>query len=83
MSIPALFVFGILMDRTNRADQVSQELGQLSGGPQTFLGPVLSVPYRTPVVSKANIPGQPSTVTCRTFRRRRRPTAGPRPTTRS
>ena len=43
MSIPSLFVFGILRDRTNRADQVSQELGQLSGGPQTFLGPVLAV----------------------------------------
>lgn len=48
MSIPALFVFGILRDRTSRADQVTQELGQLSGGPQTFLGPVLAVPYRVP-----------------------------------
>lgn len=48
MSIPALFVFGILNDRTNRANEVTQELGQLSGGPQTFLGPVLAVPYRVP-----------------------------------
>ena len=46
MSIPALFVFAILNDRTNRAEEVTQELGQLSGGPQTFLGPVLAVPCR-------------------------------------
>jgi inner membrane protein len=51
MSIPALFVFGILADRTGRAEQVTQELGQLSGGPQTFLGPVLAVPYTTPAGS--------------------------------
>lgn len=48
MSIPALFVFGILNDRTHRADQVTRELGSLSGGPQTFLGPVLAVPYQLP-----------------------------------
>ena len=46
MSIPALFVFALLSDRTNRAEQVTQEVGGLSGGPQTFLGPVLAVPYR-------------------------------------
>jgi len=48
MSIPAFFVFAILGDRTQRADEVTQELGQLSGGPQTFLGPVLAVPYTAP-----------------------------------
>jgi inner membrane protein len=48
MSIPALFVFGILHDRTNRANEVTREVGELSGGPQTFLGPVLTVPYRIP-----------------------------------
>jgi inner membrane protein len=48
MSIPALFVFAILADRTNRAEEVTQELGELSGGPQTFLGPVLAVPYTAP-----------------------------------
>ena len=51
MSIPALFVFAILADRTNRAEQVAQELGGLSGGPQTFLGPVLAVPYRIPAAA--------------------------------
>lgn len=45
MSIPALFVFALLMDRTNRAEEVTRELGGLVGGPQTFLGPVLGVPY--------------------------------------
>jgi inner membrane protein len=48
MSIPALFVFALLSDRTNRAEAVSQELGDLVGGPQTFLGPVVAVPYFVP-----------------------------------
>lgn len=48
MSIPALFVFALLSDRTHRAEQVTREVGDLSGGPQTFLGPVLAVPYRIP-----------------------------------
>lgn len=59
MSIPALFVFGILRDRTNRADEVTRELGQLSGGPQTFLGPVLAVPYRVPAGGTTLIPPSP------------------------
>jgi inner membrane protein len=48
MSIPALFVFALLHDRTNRAEEVAGEVSQLSGGRQTFLGPVLAVPYRVP-----------------------------------
>lgn len=59
MSIPSLFVFGILRDRTNRADHVTQELGQLSGGPQTFLGPVLAVPYRVPASAVNQAPPPP------------------------
>lgn len=59
MSIPALFVFAILADRTNRAEQVTQELGQLSGGPQTFLGPVLAVPYRVPPGGTTLVPPAP------------------------
>ena len=59
MSIPALFVFAILNDRTNRAEEVTQELGQLSGGPQTFLGPVLAVPYRVPPGGTTLIPPAP------------------------
>ncbi|HEY9217736.1 MAG TPA: inner membrane CreD family protein, partial [Phenylobacterium sp.] len=45
MSIPALFVFALLSDRTNRADEVSREIGQTVGGQQAFLGPVLAIPY--------------------------------------
>lgn len=48
MSIPALFVFMLLGDRTNRAQEVSREVGALVGGEQTFLGPVLAVPYEMP-----------------------------------
>ncbi|MET0293470.1 MAG: cell envelope integrity protein CreD [Phenylobacterium sp.] len=45
MSIPALFVFALLSDRTHRAEEVAREVGGLVGGQQTFLGPVLAVPY--------------------------------------
>lgn len=48
MSIPALFVFGLLLDRSNRAESVASEIGDLMGGPQTFLGPVIAVPYTKP-----------------------------------
>ena len=57
MSIPALMVFGLLMDRTNRAEQVAAEVGGLMGGPQTFLGPVIAVPY---TVTRNNEAGQPT-----------------------
>jgi inner membrane protein len=48
MSVPALFVFMLLNDRTHRAEEVTREVGGLMGGPQTFLGPVLAIPYTTP-----------------------------------
>ena len=62
MSIPALFVFAILADRTNRAEEVTQELGQLSGGPQTFLGPVLAVPYRVPPGAASQLTSRKSSI---------------------
>lgn len=55
MSIPALMVFGLLMDRTNRAESVAAEVGGMMGGPQTFLGPVIAVPY---TVTRSNETGQ-------------------------
>ena len=55
MAIPALFVFALLMDRTHRADQVTHDVSQLMGGPQTFLGPVIAVPYDAPPLAA----GQP------------------------
>lgn len=53
MSIAALFVFALLMDRSSRAQQVADEVGGLMGGPQTFLGPVIAVPYTRSVVEAA------------------------------
>lgn len=55
MSIPALFVFALLADRTHRAETVAQEVGGLMGGPQTFLGPVIAVPY----ARAAPVPSEP------------------------
>ncbi len=51
MSIPALFVFALLMDRTHRASEVEHEIGGVVGGRQTFLGPVVAVPYRIPAAT--------------------------------
>jgi inner membrane protein len=52
MSIPALFVFALLSDRTHRAEEVTREISGLVGGPQTFMGPVLAVPYTLPSPAK-------------------------------
>lgn len=48
MSIPALFVFAVLMDRTSRAENVTTELSTMVGGPQSFAGPMLAIPYLQP-----------------------------------
>jgi inner membrane protein len=48
MTVPALFVFALLGDRTHRSEEVTNEIGGLVGGPQTFLGPVLAVPFAIP-----------------------------------
>lgn len=48
MTIPALFVWSLIDDRSHRADEVVNEVGGLVGGPQTFLGPVLAIPYEVP-----------------------------------
>ncbi|MFZ0315197.1 MAG: inner membrane CreD family protein, partial [Candidatus Korobacteraceae bacterium] len=48
MTIPALFVWSLIDDRSRRADQVVKEVGGLVGGPQTFLGPILAIPYVVP-----------------------------------
>jgi inner membrane protein len=61
MSIAALFVFALLMDRSNRAETVAEEVGGLMGGPQTFLGPVLAVPYSRATVTTEAVPvGMPA-----------------------
>lgn len=56
MSLTALFVFLLLYDRTHRAEEVTREIGQLVGGEQTFLGPVLAVPYEIPAAKKGDAP---------------------------
>ncbi len=52
MAIPAIFVVSLVEDRTNRAKDVTQEISNRSGGPQTFLGPVLTIPYTVPPLYK-------------------------------
>ena len=54
MGIPALFVTSIVEDRTNRAKDVVQEISSHVGGQQTFLGPVLTIPYTVPPKSKGD-----------------------------
>lgn len=55
MAIPAIFVSNLINDRTERADQVTNEISAHVGGQQTFLGPTLAIPYtisaRTPADS--------------------------------
>lgn len=48
MTIPALFVYGLIEDRTQRAKDVTNEISGLVGGQQTFLGPTLVIPYDVP-----------------------------------
>ncbi len=48
MTIPAVFVWGLIEDRSRRADEVVNEVSAMLGGPQTFLGPVLAIPYTLP-----------------------------------
>jgi inner membrane protein len=44
MTIPALYVQGLLEERTRRAAHVLQEISAHVGGQQTFLGPTLAIP---------------------------------------
>jgi inner membrane protein len=48
MMIPALFVYSMVDERTQRAREVTNEVSELVGGQQTFLGPTLVIPYRVP-----------------------------------
>jgi inner membrane protein len=48
MTIPALFVWALVEDRTKRAADVIKEVSVHVGGPQTFLGPVLAIPCNIP-----------------------------------
>jgi inner membrane protein len=48
VTIPALFVSGLVDDRTQRAGEVVSEISGHVGGQQTFLGPTIAVPYAIP-----------------------------------
>src|SRR4051812_21851952 len=50
MTIPAFFVWALIDDRSHRADEVVNEVSALVGGPQTFVGPILAVPYTVPPI---------------------------------
>ena len=52
MAIPAIFLSSIVEDRTTRAKDAIQEISNRMGGQQTFLGPVLSIPYSVRPASK-------------------------------
>lgn len=53
MMIPALLVDSLITDRQNCQADVVKEISQHVGGQQTFLGPVLLVPYDIPAASPA------------------------------
>jgi inner membrane protein len=48
MVIPSFFVLDLVNDRTRSAADVTKEISSHVGGPQTFLGPTLAVPYTIP-----------------------------------
>lgn len=54
MMIPALFVAGLVEDRSRRAADVMKEISDHVGGRQTFLGPTLAIPYSIPPQSPAD-----------------------------
>src|SRR5258708_10816010 len=56
MTIPALFVGGLIEDRTERAADVMREISGHVGGQQTFLGPTLTIPYNIPSQSRVDFP---------------------------
>jgi inner membrane protein len=54
MSIPAFFVNGLVDDRATRAEEVVKGVSSHVGGPQTFLGPTVAIPYSVPSQSPAD-----------------------------
>lgn len=53
MTIPSFFVRELVSERARRASDVTKEIGSHVGGPQTFLGPTLAIPYSIPARSSA------------------------------
>lgn len=48
MIIPMVFVWAVVLDRTQRAAEVVKQITKHAGGRQTFLGPTLAIPYQVP-----------------------------------
>lgn len=48
LMIPAFLVESLIQDRKSREADVVQQISQYVGGEQTFLGPVLAIPYSMP-----------------------------------
>lgn len=57
MAVPALFVYGVVHERTLGARQALNEVSEKVGGNQTVLGPFLAVPY-----ARAPNPEKPDTL---------------------
>jgi inner membrane protein len=55
MTIPALFVGGLVDDRTKMAAEVIREISGHVGGQQTFLGPTLAIPYNVPAQTEGSV----------------------------
>ena len=53
MLIPAFLVESLIQDRKSREADVVQQISQYVGGQQTFLGPILAIPYTVPSDSPA------------------------------
>lgn len=51
MIIPALLVEWLVTDRQNRQADVVKEISQYVGGQQTFLGPIVAIPWEIPAAS--------------------------------
>jgi len=58
MTIPGLFVGGLIEERTKRAADVVRQISGYSGGQQTFQGPSLLVPYSASARSSGNSSGR-------------------------
>src|SRR6202161_4827999 len=56
MTIPSLFVHSVVEERTLRAKGVIDEISGRAAGPQTFLGPSLSIPCSIPSPYKGGSP---------------------------
>jgi inner membrane protein len=46
MSIPAMFIGAISFERASAANLVVEDVSRRYGGPQTIIGPILSIPYQ-------------------------------------